>query len=200
MNNFRHVAPKKREAPKAVTHYRQYKHELKEDFNSKCGYCNDSDHWTGGWRFFQLDHFVPKKHLVTISVNEYKNLVYSCFFCNNAKRAKWPTKDEKIHHNGVEGYVFPKDDEYLEHIDRDDNGNIVHLSEVGKYMIKSMKLNLKRHTIIWNLEKAERNLTEVMEIFEKINDRISRELAVEIIALFNDYLKYTKLLRTVDNA
>ena len=62
-----------------------HKPDLKEDFNSHCGYCYSYD----GYRhtYFEVDHFVPKSLILKngwgISLTQYTNLVYSCKFCNN---------------------------------------------------------------------------------------------------------------------
>jgi hypothetical protein len=195
MSSFRETHPLKRESPKAVVHYREYKQDLKEDFRSRCGYCNDLDHWTGGWRFYQLDHFVPRKYLVEISENEYSNLIYSCFFCNNAKRAKWPSKDEKISIIGDEGFIHPREEGYCSHFSRDADGSIFAITEIGKYMIQALKLNLKRHAIIWKLEKLEDLFEELEKNFQKIKDKIPHDIMQKIVEINFEYRQYTKELR-----
>jgi 5-methylcytosine-specific restriction endonuclease McrA len=195
MNSFREKDPLERDNPKAVDHYREYKSDLKEDFNSRCGYCNDTDHWSGGWRFYQLDHFIPKKYLVTVSQHEYTNLVYSCFYCNNSKRAKWPSKDEKIAIVGTEGFINPREKKYTDHLQRDKEGNIIAMSELGIYMVKSLKLKLKRHAIIWKLEKIEFLFDELQAQYEKAKDKIPEELSKKVTTLFFEYYNYTKQLR-----
>lgn len=195
MNNLRDKTPIRRKSPKVVKKYSEYKPELKADYYSRCGYCNDSDHWTGGWRFYQLDHFVPKKHLVKIDISEYTNLIYSCFFCNNFKRAKWPTKDENVHNDGKIGFVHPGTPDYEGHLQRDPNGNIIAATDLGKYMIKSLNLGLKRHSLIWNLEKLEVIIDEVEVLFKKNEHKISQPLATKIAQLLFQYRKYSKLLR-----
>ena len=195
MNSFREKKPMKRAAPKAVTHYGEYKHELRKDYHSRCGYCNDSDVWNGGWRFFQLDHFVPRKYLVKISENEYSNLIYSCFFCNNSKRAKWPTGNEQQPNDGTNGFVHPVEDEYIKHLTRDDVGNITAITDLGKYMVKAMKLDLKRHAIIWNLERLESLFDKIEVLFDANKDKIPDPLAMKIAGLFVEHRKYSKLLR-----
>jgi hypothetical protein len=200
MNDFRKKTPINRSAPKAVKKYGEYKKDLKDDFFSKCGYCNGSDHWTGGWRFFQIDHFVPKKHLITISETEYSNLVYSCFFCNNAKRAKWPSGNENIHNDGKTGFIFPKEDEYGKYLKRDSFGNIISDSDLGKYMIKAMKLGLKRHGIIWNLEKLEEIIDQIEVEYDKNKDKIPLSLSNKLNTLFFEHRKYSKLLRKEGDA
>ncbi len=195
MNSFRDKDPLKRDAPKAVAHYREYKSDLKEDFYSRCGYCNDTDHWSGGWRFYQLDHFVPKKYLVAISQHEYSNLIYSCFYCNNSKRAKWPSKDEQIAIVGNEGFINPRETVYTDHLERDGDGNIIAKSDLGVYMIKALKLKLKRHCIIWKLEKMEGLFDELEAQYEKAKDKIPPALSAKVAALFFEYRNYNKQLR-----
>jgi len=80
MNKLRERIPKRRSNPKQVSRYRDYKNDLREDFNCRCGYCDDEDIWAGGKKSFHIDHFVPRKHLKTILDKEYSNLIYSCFF------------------------------------------------------------------------------------------------------------------------
>jgi len=104
MPEFRETTPKRRTDFKHKK-YSSYKKELREDFGGRCGYCNDPDSYRD--TFYETDHFVPKKYLKTISENDYGNLVYACRHCNNAKRDKWPTKDEEKHNNGQEGFIDP---------------------------------------------------------------------------------------------
>ena len=169
--------------PKKVNKHTEYKQELKADFRNRCGYCNDSDYWTGGWRFYQIDHFVPQKHLNLISKTEYSNLVYSCFFCNNSKRAKWPSENEKITIKNNEGFVNPRNEDYVKHLKRDINGNIIPNSEIGAYMVRAMKLNLKRHGIFWRSERVEELLNEIEKLFNEKVDFIPKELHVKITKL-----------------
>jgi hypothetical protein len=197
MNNFREVQPIKRIEVKVVSKYSQYKKELREDFNNRCGYCNDSDHWTGGWRFFQIDHFIPRKYLTEISPNEYSNLVYTCFFCNNSKRAKWLSKNEGIQFVNGLGFINPKEIEYSDHIYRDIDGNILALTPIGSYLVKELKLYLKRHSVIWKLEKLEMIFDEMSVQFEKAKDSISSDLKTKIIELFFAKNEYSKLLKKV---
>ena len=103
--DFRHRTPKRRENPEAKNHYSDYKPELREDFNERCGYCGDHDFFRQS--YYEIDHFVPRKKLKVIALNDYSNLVYACRSCNNAKRAKWPTGDEKVHNDGKVGFIDP---------------------------------------------------------------------------------------------
>ena len=62
--------------------YHQYKKYLAEDFHHRCGYTDCSDHWFGGCRTFQIDHFIPLSKNPA-KKNDYKKLkIY--------KRKSWP--------------------------------------------------------------------------------------------------------------
>lgn len=163
MTDFRIVTPKRRGNPRTVSHYRHYKKDLKEDFKSCCGYCGDEDSRAGGFRVFQIDHFVPIKEMINLSDTEYSNLVYSCFYCNNKKRADWPTKDENIHNDGNEGYIDPCDEDFPLQFKRNSFGGIVPLSSIGSYMHSKLNFSLRRHAVIWNLSNLSSIIHEIIE-------------------------------------
>ena len=73
---FRNISPK-RTFTKHYAQYNRYKPYLADDFNHKCGYTDCSDHWFGGQRNFQIDHFKPKSIYPQL-ISEYSNLVYPC--------------------------------------------------------------------------------------------------------------------------
>lgn len=114
MKDFRKTIPARRASVPAYKAHNEYKPLLREDFHQRCGYCGDHDFFRD--TYYEVDHFVPKKHLVKISPIEYSNLVYSCRSCNNSKRAKWPTKNEDVHNDGKQGFIDPCDSAYAEHL------------------------------------------------------------------------------------
>lgn len=164
MNDFRNVQPKRRTNPRYVSKYRYYKGDLREDFKKSCGYCGDEESWGGGHRVFQIDHFVPRKILVKISEKSYSNLVYACFYCNNRKRADWPTGDEAIHNDGVKGYIDPCDPAYGQQFRRNGLGEIIPVTVVGTYMHENLGLSLRRHPLIWNLCRLEKRINKLIEL------------------------------------
>ena len=101
---LRDKTPQRRSDIEEQKDYKQYRSNLIIDFDGRCGYCGDHDFFRQ--TYYEIDNFVPRKKLKTISLNTYSNLVYTCRSCNNAKRAKWPTGDENVHNNGKEGFVF----------------------------------------------------------------------------------------------
>lgn len=157
---LRDATPKRRLVPtKNPTgdNWAVHKPDLRADFNSKCAYCDSFD----GYRhtYFEVDHFVPKdffKDLGNISLTDYRNLVYSCKYCNNSKRAKWPSQSETIFNVNDKGFVDPCDDLYDTHFYRTDEGGIMWKTNIGKWMFEQAFNFGERQNgikILWNLNK-----------------------------------------------
>jgi uncharacterized protein (TIGR02646 family) len=128
------------------------KRHLASDFDHKCAYCDDWDKYSGGYNSYHVEHFAPKEKFKELEF-VYDNLLYSCPYCNISKSNKWigSTADESV--VGNQGFIDPCTDEYYEHLERDDDGNIAHLSPIGEYMYFELKLYLKRHFILYNLDR-----------------------------------------------
>ncbi len=129
------------------------KFRLAKDFDNKCAYCDDYDKYSGGYNVYHVEHFAPKEKFSELEFT-YDNLLYSCPYCNISKSDKWVgnSADESI--VGNKGFIDPCTDEYYEHLKRDQDGNIIYTSEIGKYMYEELKLYLKRHSILYNIEKV----------------------------------------------
>lgn len=148
---------------KIYKNHRSFKPYLKKDFNERCGYCDAHHSWHGGSKFYQIDHFAPKGKFPSL-INEYYNLVYSCYYCNHAKFEKWISADHTINVINNEGFIDPCNDEYENHLERDDGGNIIYKSSLGKYMYVNLELGLERHSIYWNLDSLKRQREELMKL------------------------------------
>ena len=159
MPKFRLTTPVRRSNSRNTNQYTKHKDDLREDFNHRCGYCDDLDDWRNA--FYEIDHFVPRGYLKNILIHTYSNLVYSCRLCNRAKDNKWPTKDENVHHNGREGFIDPCDPAYDSHFTRNESGEILPINnKLSRYMYKALMLYKPRHSIIWKIEQIKRTLTE----------------------------------------
>ena len=157
--------------------YKKYEKELREDFKSVCGYCGKSERVTK--RGFEIDHFVPQD-LDPTKRDDYNNLVYSCFTCNRKKSSKWPTNDTAVPNNGVVGLVDPTLDEYDKHLQRDETGTIVPITELGKYMSEKVFFFHKRPTsTIW----------KAMEIC-RLKDALAQK--VDLLSV-EEYKKYISI-------
>ncbi len=128
-----------------------HKSDLKEDFNSHCGYCHSYD----GYRhtYFEVDHFVPKSEITkngwAISLTQYSNLVYSCKFCNNKKWNKWTTNNDTIFNDGSKGFVDPCNPNYDTHFYRTTNGAIRPSTTLGQWMFsEAFKFDEREQSII----------------------------------------------------
>ena len=193
MEDFRHRQPKRRENPVSKTSYTDYKSELRVDFNERCGYCGDHDFFRQ--TYYEIDHFVPRKKLKTISLNTYSNLVYTCRSCNNAKRAKWPTGDENVHNNGKEGFVDPCAPEYASHFHRGKDGGIIADTELGQWMWSALNFGNPSHRFIWNLEEIRKQITVILELAKE--DKIPEELSADVRTLTAKYFAYEAELKGV---
>ncbi len=144
--------------------YRLYKPELRNDFNKRCGYCDDDDSFLGGSRHFHVDHFAPKAKFQGNHpeiVYEYTNLIYSCPYCNGSKGDDWVSDDPKVSYVDDEGYVDPCHDDYDIHLARDGSGCIKPQSKLGEYMHRELKLDLCRHELIWKIGQLESNIDKI---------------------------------------
>lgn len=135
--------------------YHDYLPELKEDFQHMCGYCGKTERVTKN--AFEIDHFVPRKY-AKCRVNDYSNLVYSCYECNRKKASKWPSADEHIQFKDEKGFIDPATEDYDQHLERNVDGMICGKTKTGRYMAEeAFEFHLRPMREIWKL----------MELIEK---------------------------------
>lgn len=160
--------PARNYSGKSFTQYGQYKPFLRNDFNKKCGYCDGLDIYVGGSRGFQIDHFKPKKIFPDFET-DYENLVYSCPYCNRSKWDHWKEQD---------GFIDPCDDLYAKVLFRNEKGQIQYLNEQGKYIYEHLKLYLRRHELIWIIEKLKKQSNELDRLSDELGEGHEEELNV----------------------
>ena len=186
MSSFREKIPKRRTDIAQKKSYQDYKTELREDFNKRCGYCNDHESWRNS--FYEIDHFIPKIFLEESEYNHYYNLVFSCRYCNNSKSNKWPTKDKDKSNDGKVGFVDPCNKDYDSHFNRNSIGEIIPQSEIGKWMYKELKLYLKRHSLLYQVEKISKILTEFRNL--GLHENVAyKDLFIRMSWYFQNYIK-----------
>lgn len=183
---FRETTPKRQNITKEVSDYHEHKINLQKDFRGHCGYCNDRD-WPRR-EFFEIDHFVPKVMLTTIKDTDYSNLAYSCRSCNNAKRKKWPTGKEHIHNDGNQGWIDPCCDEYDKQFEREENGKIIPVTPLGKWMYDELKLHKRQHQILWNIEQLDETL-KALKPFIDFPESLDSSICIRIIKIYNSQHK-----------
>lgn len=150
--SIRNVIPV-RTCDKKYKSYTSFKAYIRDDFNKRCGYCDDSDTYSGGKRGFHIDHFRPHSLEKFAELKEtYSNLVYSCSYCNGAKSNKW---------EDTNGFIDPCASEYDEHIVRNEMGQIEYTTKRGEYIHTNLKLGLKRHEFIWIMGSLKKQAKEI---------------------------------------
>ncbi len=189
MNAFRDFTPKRRNITTSVKHHGDHRADLKLDYKDRCGWCNDIDTWRVTW--FEIDHLVPQKYLNKISPTDYSNLVYACRSCNNAKRFKWPTKDENIHNKNDEGFIDPCDDSYNDQFSRHSDGRIAYQTKLGEWIYNSLKFYKPQHEIIWNIEVLDNLIDEIEELLNDTPDGVSAD---RLMGCYREFRKYVKEL------
>jgi len=147
-----------RTCTKIYKNYSSFKQYIIKDFNNRCGYCDDLDKFNGGGNNYQIDHLKPKK-LFSELETDYDNLVYCCPFCNRAKWDKWKNN----------GFVDPCTNLYDEHLERYGNGQIKYKSLRGKYIHENLNLYLKRHELLWMIEKVKEQKKELKYYLKKLD-------------------------------
>lgn len=157
---------------------------LAKDFDNRCGYCDDWDRYSGGYNAYHVEHFAPKEKFKHLR-HTYDNLLYCCPYCNMSKSNKWvgATAEESI--VGNEGFIDPCTDEYYDHIFRDNYGNIGYLTPLGRYIFFELKLYLKRHSIIYNLDQLR---LRRIALQSKINEKSQRGENVDQLKKIRDLL------------
>lgn len=145
--------------------YQAYLVELREDFHKRCGYCGKPESITT--KGFEIDHFVPKS-LMPEWINNYQNLVYSCYTCNRKKGKKWPTGDPNLHNDGVVGFVDPATDAFDEHVVRNEDGTIVGRTTVGTYMCHNvLRFHKRPMKTIWRA-------MQILTLKKQLNEKLSQ--------------------------
>jgi len=204
---LREKTPKRQIITKKVGHYTEHKDNLREDFNKRCGYCNDPDFFRS--TYYEIDHFIPKIFLKEIfpikeeyenKEQEYSNLVYSCRSCNNAKGDKWPTRSMEMHNKDNTGFIDPCKSEYDKQFERNENGEIISLTELGNWIYKTLKLWKSEHSIIWHLDELKKKIDEIEKIIAE-KDSVEKERLEKILCSFlkNYYRYHNQLMEYYNN-
>lgn len=169
---------------------------LKQDFHSRCAYCDDLDFYYGGAKAFHVEHFAPKEKFPNL-IHRYENLLYACPYCNEAKSDKWPSDSADISVVGEEGFVNPCAEEYDNHLERNSDGKISSKSVLGDYMISNLKLYLKRHQIFYKIDQIQRQKTRIKQKIDegKANGHDMAELEEILVALNDDFFSYYDIWR-----
>lgn len=183
-----------RSSPPHQEKYLAYRPFLKKDFCGRCAYCNLQD--TAITTPFEVDHFIPRsvfKHGRMDLETEYKNLIYSCKKCNNAKRGQF-TGNIDLENPTNELFYDPTIVDYNDIFFRNHLGAIDSDDKKGKESIIRLKLYRPIHILAWLCEEINEtaNRLEVAACREKDGLRKQKlESALNIINI--QYRKYSRI-------
>lgn len=176
------------------------KKHLAEDFSHRCAYCDDLDAFSSSYRSFQVEHFAPFSKFPQLEF-DYDNLLYACPWCNRAKWDIWPSDKPDVNVVENEGFIDPCDDEYHTHLDRSVDGKIIWKTPLGQYMYKTLKLFLRRHEIIYNVERLEdaRNRLQTNIDQEKTHGKEVPQKEALLAVLDREFFDYFKQLKEINS-
>lgn len=167
--------------------YTECKEILAEDFQQMCGYCGKDRKVL--LKQFQIDHFAPKSKFPD-KKNVYENLVLACPQCNRLKSDKWIGENSEISNDGEKGFVDPADEEYNQHLYREDNGKIMYNTEVGKYMYNVLKFSIRKTDLMWKIMKLNELKEELKKTLKDSPDAEGDRKFVEIQNELDELLEY----------
>lgn len=183
--DFRDASPV-RTCEKVYACYRSYKKYLKEDFNSRCGYCDGRDKFNGGFKVYHIDHFAPQKKFPDLECS-YSNLIYSCPSCNLAKGDHWVSDSSEQSVLDEEGFVDPCDSLYEELFARNENGEVYPKNKLGEYIHRKLRLGLKRHSVVWTLDRLDKIIAQVELL---LAEEEKEDLSSGLLNLYRSYKHY----------
>lgn len=170
------------------------------DFHRRCAYCDDHDFYCGGKKSFHVEHFIPKEKFPKYEF-VYENLLYSCPYCNTAKSDTWPSDEPGINIVGDKGFANPCSSDYDIHLERQENGKIGAITDLGKYMIKELKLYLRRHELFYMLDQVDERRKKFEEAI-KAEELAGHDTTLKRSVLSdinNDFFAYYSAWQSLDD-
>lgn len=205
MRPFRSNHPQRKYTGAAKTRYIDYRDDLRNDFNQRCGYTDCLDMWWAGG--FQVDHFAPQNPKLNDATKEakflakqhsYENLIYACPQVNRAKSNDWASDDPDISILEERGYLHPCDVNFNDYFERTNTGGIVPKDDpIARYMWSKLRLYLKRYELYWRLDQIIEKLEKLIVLKDTVNlpDEIKTEALAGIAELVEEQLKYFRYLK-----
>jgi hypothetical protein len=102
---------------------------LRARYQFRCGYCGTTEVDAGGE--LTVDHFRPRSRE---GADTPENWVYACITCNDHKADFWQS-------DLTDRILHPLHDDLAEQIREGDDGQLVALTETGRFHVKRLQLN-----------------------------------------------------------
>ncbi|MDE6261135.1 MAG: HNH endonuclease [Oscillospiraceae bacterium] len=183
-----------RSTPPYQSDYARYKPFLKIDFCGRCAYCNLKDITIT--TPFEVDHFIPRASFKDGRMDldtDYRNLIYSCKKCNNAKRKQF-SGDIHSAHPTNELFYDPVAVDYNDIYYRNHLGAIDSDDEKGKRTITRLKLYRPIHILSWLCEEMYETAERLEKAVKTEEDEIRKQTLESALNMLNaQYRKFNHL-------
>jgi hypothetical protein len=183
-------------------HYRKhFRHEISEDCQQRCVYCDSHENEMGGWESMELDHFRPYtranfRHLE----DDPNNFHHSCGRCNRLKSDKWPSTNPTEPHDGRVGFIDPFRDDRRKYFWVEPDGELTPLLPPAEYLIRTLAMNrpLLKRLRLRRMLRAELNtyVTKMLPVWDaaaKGKGNLSQEALGRCILTILDYQRLMDL-------
>jgi hypothetical protein len=145
---------------------RSLREAVRVRYQFRCGYCGVSERDAGAE--LTLDHFQPISHQ---GGDDLENLVYCCHACNEHKGDFWTE-------NTILRLLHPGRDELATHLQEDEQGRLIGLTETGVFHIERLHLNrppLVEHRLWLRREQASQETSAQIQVrLQDAEARIAR--------------------------
>ncbi len=119
----------RRHGPRGYSDYARFRPWLRDEFAFRCVYCLQRERWTPSFAPYNIDHFLSVVQNPDRAA-DYKNLLYCCLPCNNAKRDLLlpdPTKEllrnaVRVHADGTIEGLTPEAESLIQNLGLDSPG------------------------------------------------------------------------------
>lgn len=150
--------------------YRLYRSILREVYRYRCAYCLRHEYFLGGEAGCCIDHHRPTGglHARPELQNDYSNLYWCCWECNENKANTWPDPEDYIQGSR---FIDPceTEDDHDKHLHVHADGTIIPLTNAGRYTCQILKL-WRRHLVFYRAELYRRHV-EVEEISSLLSEK-----------------------------
>lgn len=122
----------------------KFQHEIAEDCQFRCVYCDTHENDLGGREAMEIDHFRPYSNKKFSHLkNDPLNFHHSCRKCNLLKSDLWPSSDPNTPHDSHVGFIDPFVEDRRNYFKITANGELIPTQHPAAYLINLLALNRK---------------------------------------------------------
>lgn len=115
--------------------------QVRQRARRRCEYCGKPEN-TNTFSH-QVDHIIPERHTGT---DDFSNLAWACFQCNNSKAADIASIDEETRQ--LTGFFNPRTQNWDDHFTMNEDAEIIAKTIIGRVTIRLLDMNRERQVEI----------------------------------------------------